>query len=191
MSASCNPMDCSPPGSSLHGISQARILKWVAFPSPGDLTSQGANLHLLNWQADSLPLSHQGSPLGKTYWRAYIKWVEQRNVYSTEKKKDEDTGPSQGSTLGLTRPQRFVCMSDQGTQAQEPPCLFPTPTYGTEGTQLQKMEGPFQLGWSCLNSSSVDLQREGKQQEWYWLSLQPTVIGVQRGIQFGFLSNPR
>ena len=87
MSASCNPMDCSPPGSSLHGISQARILKWVAFPSPGDLTSQGANLHLLNWQADSLPLSHQGSPLGKTYWRAYIKWVEQRNVYSTEKKR--------------------------------------------------------------------------------------------------------
>ena len=26
----CNPMDCCPPGSSLHGISQARILEWVA-----------------------------------------------------------------------------------------------------------------------------------------------------------------
>ena len=26
----CDPMDCSPPGSSLHGISQARILEWVA-----------------------------------------------------------------------------------------------------------------------------------------------------------------
>ena len=26
----CNPMDCSPPGSSVHGISQARILEWVA-----------------------------------------------------------------------------------------------------------------------------------------------------------------
>ena len=25
----CDPMDCSPPGSSVHGISQARILKWV------------------------------------------------------------------------------------------------------------------------------------------------------------------
>ena len=25
----CNPMDCSPPGSSVHGISQARILGWV------------------------------------------------------------------------------------------------------------------------------------------------------------------
>ena len=29
-----NPMDCSPPGSSVHGISQARILEWVAISSP-------------------------------------------------------------------------------------------------------------------------------------------------------------
>ena len=29
----CNPMDCSPPGSSVHGILQARPLEWVAMPS--------------------------------------------------------------------------------------------------------------------------------------------------------------
>ena len=29
----CNPMDCRPPGSSVHGILQARILQWVAMPS--------------------------------------------------------------------------------------------------------------------------------------------------------------
>jgi len=29
----CDPMDCSPPGSSVHGISQARILEWVAMSS--------------------------------------------------------------------------------------------------------------------------------------------------------------
>ena len=29
----CDPMDYSPPGSSVHGIFQARILKWVAMPS--------------------------------------------------------------------------------------------------------------------------------------------------------------
>ena len=29
----CNPMDCCPPGSSVHGISQARMLKWVATSS--------------------------------------------------------------------------------------------------------------------------------------------------------------
>ena len=30
---SCDPMDCSPLGSSVHGILQARILEWVAMPS--------------------------------------------------------------------------------------------------------------------------------------------------------------
>ena len=29
----CDPMDCTPPGSSVHGILQARILEWVAIPS--------------------------------------------------------------------------------------------------------------------------------------------------------------
>ena len=29
----CNPIDCSPPGSSVHGSLQARILEWVAMPS--------------------------------------------------------------------------------------------------------------------------------------------------------------
>ena len=31
--ALCNPMECSPPGSSVHGILQARILEWVTMPS--------------------------------------------------------------------------------------------------------------------------------------------------------------
>ena len=31
MSNSCDPMDCSPPGSYFHGVLQARILEWVAF----------------------------------------------------------------------------------------------------------------------------------------------------------------
>ena len=35
-------MDCSPPGSSVHGILQARRLEWVAFPAPGDLPNPGA-----------------------------------------------------------------------------------------------------------------------------------------------------
>ena len=29
----CNPMDCSPPGSSVHEILQARVLEWVAISS--------------------------------------------------------------------------------------------------------------------------------------------------------------
>ena len=34
-------MVCNPPGSSLHGISQARILEWLPFPSPRDLSKPG------------------------------------------------------------------------------------------------------------------------------------------------------
>ena len=37
----CNPMDCEPPGFSVHGILQTRILEWVAMPSSGDLPYPG------------------------------------------------------------------------------------------------------------------------------------------------------
>ena len=30
----CDPIDGSPPGSSVHGVLQARTLEWVAIPSP-------------------------------------------------------------------------------------------------------------------------------------------------------------
>ena len=37
----CNSMNCNPPGSSICGILQARILEWVAIPTPGDLPGPG------------------------------------------------------------------------------------------------------------------------------------------------------
>ena len=40
-------MDCSRPGSSVHGILQARILQWVAMPSSGDLPEPGIELRSL------------------------------------------------------------------------------------------------------------------------------------------------
>ena len=39
----CNPMDCSPPGSSVHGILQARILEWVIPFSRGSSQSRDRN----------------------------------------------------------------------------------------------------------------------------------------------------
>ena len=52
-------MNCSPPGSPVHGISQAGILEWVAISfSRGIFLTQGLNPHLLGllcWQAESLP----------------------------------------------------------------------------------------------------------------------------------------
>ena len=50
----CNPMECSPPGSSVPGISQARV--------QGIVPAQGVNLSLLHWQMDSLSLNHPRSP---------------------------------------------------------------------------------------------------------------------------------
>ena len=45
----CDPMDCSLPGSSVHGILQARILEWVATPfSKGSFPTQGSSSHLLS-----------------------------------------------------------------------------------------------------------------------------------------------
>ena len=39
--APCNPMDCSAPGSSIHGISQQEYWSVLPFPSPGDLPDPG------------------------------------------------------------------------------------------------------------------------------------------------------
>ena len=56
-----DPLDCSPPGSSVHGICQARILEWAAISSSkGSSQPRDLNPRLLDWQADSSPLSHVG-----------------------------------------------------------------------------------------------------------------------------------
>jgi len=52
----CDPMDCSPPGSSVHGIFQEEYWSGLSFPPPGHIPTQGLNLHLLHllhWQAGS------------------------------------------------------------------------------------------------------------------------------------------
>ena len=53
----CNPMDYVVPG-----ILQARILEWVAFPSPGDLPKPGTEPRSPALRADSLPAEPQGKP---------------------------------------------------------------------------------------------------------------------------------
>ena len=51
----CNPMDCSLPGSSLHGILQARILEWVAiFLLQGIFLTQGLEPRSSAFKADAL-----------------------------------------------------------------------------------------------------------------------------------------
>ena len=63
----CDHMDCSPPGSSVRGISQARKLECVAISSSrGIFPTQGSNLvsyvsrwilyHRATWEAQTVPL---------------------------------------------------------------------------------------------------------------------------------------
>ena len=54
----CDPIDCSSPCSSVHGISQARILEWVAIFSFRDLPIPGIEPASPELQADSSSLSH-------------------------------------------------------------------------------------------------------------------------------------
>ena len=72
----CDPMDCSLPGSSIHGILQARIPEGVIMPYsrgsswPRDQTSD--SLCLLHWQIGSLPLVPPGKPT-KTFCEGHSK----------------------------------------------------------------------------------------------------------------------
>ena len=68
-----DPMDCSLPGSSVHGIFQASVLEWdaIAFSTgvgyhsliQGISLTQGSNPGLLHCRQTLYPLSHQGSPM--------------------------------------------------------------------------------------------------------------------------------
>ena len=60
----CNPIDCSPPGSSVCGFSSQEYWRGLSFPTPGHLPNPGIETlhlqHLSCWQANSLPLSPPG-----------------------------------------------------------------------------------------------------------------------------------
>ena len=62
----CNSTDCTLSDSSVHRLFQAEILEWVAISYSRGSSQPGSNPHLLcflHWKADSLPLSHRGSPV--------------------------------------------------------------------------------------------------------------------------------
>ena len=63
--ALCDPLGCSPPGSSVHETFQARVLEWVAISSSrGSSPPRDWLLRLQPWQAGSLPWCHLGGPKG-------------------------------------------------------------------------------------------------------------------------------
>ena len=68
----CSPVDCSHPGSAVHGILQERILEWVAMSSSrGSSQPRGSNLDLPHCRRILYHLSYQGSPR-ILEWVAYL-----------------------------------------------------------------------------------------------------------------------
>ena len=70
----CDPMDCSPLGSFVHGISRQEYWSRLPFPSPGDLPSQGIEFRSPALQADSLLSEPLGKPPGKVRL-GEVKWM--------------------------------------------------------------------------------------------------------------------
>ena len=73
----CDPMDCSPPVSSAHGIHEARILEWVAMPSSrrsSELRDRTCISCIAGRFFTAEPL---GEPLGKEakYWHIYMSYM--------------------------------------------------------------------------------------------------------------------
>ena len=76
-------MDCSPPGSSVYRILQARILEWVAIPFfRGIFLTQGSNPDLLHCRQILYILSHQALP----YSRGELEFLVIKTQDSTQKK---------------------------------------------------------------------------------------------------------
>ena len=59
---------CSPPGSSIHWILQARTLEWAQALFQGIVPTQGSNPGLLHCRQILYHLTHQGSPLSEISW---------------------------------------------------------------------------------------------------------------------------
>ena len=83
----CDPMDCSPLDSSVHGILQARILAWVAVSSPGCLPNPGTEPGSPVLQAVSLVSEPPEKPPGLVYsikimWTHSYKGEEFKAFYS-------------------------------------------------------------------------------------------------------------
>ena len=70
-----DPMHCSPPGSSVHGILQAKILEWVCHVLlQGIFPTLGSNPALLHCRQILFCLSHQGSLKNGEAWKEKVGW---------------------------------------------------------------------------------------------------------------------
>ena len=103
----CDSLDWSPPGSSDHGIFQARILDWVAISfSRGIFLTQALNLHLLHCRQILYPLSCWESP-SCFHIVYYIYYRISLSTHTKEQEKQGGGGEPMTVLLGLP----WICIS--------------------------------------------------------------------------------
>ena len=131
----CNPMGCNPPGSSVHGILQARILEWIAMPSsrgsspPRDWT--WVSLRLLYWQVGSLPLAPLEKPRFSLRSSVNLNFIPSSEAF----------------VFPQVYPNSPHVMHLRSRRAKNKPFLFrrAVETGNTEGTSTSGGSAPYQL----------------------------------------------
>ena len=134
----CDPMDWSPPGSSIRGILQKGVLECVAMPSSrGSSLPRDQTHHLLcflHWQADSLPSEPPGKPSlpiaisNSLSLNLYVKFAGRASSLHLPPlhlpvKCWMWSKLCKSHILHLAFPRGFDCHSEISTQAQVPPVL--------------------------------------------------------------------
>ena len=151
----CHPMDCSLPGSSVHGILQARILEWVAIPFSGDLPNLGIEPRSPALQADSFLSEPPGKPpsqlrgphqsaegLSRTNW-LILPWVKSILSCLTA---FEPRKPLHGASLIAQLVKNPALLSNAG----EPSSISGSARAAGEGIGY-----PFQYPWASLVAQLV------------------------------------
>ena len=121
-----DPLDCSPPGSPVHGISQARILEWVAIPFSRGSSPPRDQTHLscifCTGRQILYTLSHQGSPPGHKH--TYKRTLTRRHILTRRHTQLPPDLPLCRNLLGL--PHRPVLQKHMKvilrTRQQQPLC---------------------------------------------------------------------
>ena len=111
----CDPMDCSLPGSSLHGILQARVLEWVAISSPGDLPDPGIKPGSPAFQADALTSEPPGKHIPFHKCELFLLFSLMQSVWTRRVVRAFPGGPVAKTLHSQCR--GLGSVSDQGTSS--------------------------------------------------------------------------
>ena len=118
--APCNPRDCSPPVSSVHGIPQGRILEWVAI-SFSNACKHAQSLQSCLTLCDPMDSIPPGSSVHRILQARVLEWVAISSYRGSSTPRD-----------GLSSVQFSCsvvsdCLRTHESQHARPPCPSPTP----------------------------------------------------------------